>query len=137
MGKCEIRTGDYTVKDFLSDGIPTCNYGTMRNVFYQDRDNNGFLQLGSKMEMFKHYYDDLNVIRPIYGTKYDLRPLKLKFINRFCLKIADSPKKFVEFMSILNGKDKIEFICYKTYLKTHHYQHPASWSEKSCILSER
>lgn len=170
LGKCEIRTGDYTVKDFLADGVPTCNYGTMRNVFYQDRDNNGFLQLGSKnneeitmwmytmdqgkkyilpdymrvyrystenaenyntrytfMEMFKHYYDDLNAIRPIYGKKYDLRPLKLKLINRFCLKIADSPKKFMQFISILNGKDKIEFICYKIYLKTHHYQNPASW----------
>lgn len=178
--KCQIRTGDYTIRDFLVDGLAPCNYGTMRNIFYQDRENNKFLQLGSRnneeitmwmytmdqgkkhilpdfmgvyryvnadsenyntrysfLEMFQHYYDDFNVIKPIYEKKYDLRPFKLKLFNRFCLKIGDSPANFMKFMSILSLKDKIEFIVYKVYLKTHHYSDPKSWTTKSCILSER
>lgn len=180
MGKCEIRTGDFTINDFLIDGFITCDYGTMRNVFYQDRENNQFLKEGSRnneeitmwmytldkgkkyilseymnvyryvtedsenyntkytfLEMFQHYYDDLNVVRPIYGKKYNLRPFKLKLFNRFCLMAADSPKNFMKFMSVLNFRDKLEFIIYKIYLKVHHYNDPASWSEKSCVLSER
>ena len=78
--------------------------------------------------MFQHYYEDINVIKPIYGRKYDLRPLKLKLFNRFCLMAADSPGSFMKFMSILSVKDKIEFILYKIYLKTHHYKDPASWN---------
>lgn len=170
LGKCEIRTGDFTIKDFLSDGFAPCHYGTMRNIFYQDRANNGFLKDGSKnneeiamwmytldhgkkyilpdymgvyryvtenadsynalytfWEMFQHYYDDFYVIKPIYEKKYDLCPFKLKLINRFCLKTADSAKSFIKFVGILKGKDKIEFILYKIYLKTHHYKDPASW----------
>lgn len=180
LEKCEIQTGDYTIKNFLADGLAPCNYGTMRNIFYQDRANNEFLQYGSRnneeitlwmytmdhgkkyilpdymgvyryvtegsenyntrytfLEMFEHYYQDYNIVKPIYEKKYDLRPFKLKLINRFCLKAADSTVNFMKFMSILNTKDKIEFILYKIYLKTHHYQNPVSWSEKSCILSER
>lgn len=180
LGKCEIKTGDYTIKDFLEDEIVPCNYGTMRNVFYKDRENNKFLIQGSKnneeipmwmytmdqgkkyilpdymrvyryvnenaenyntrytfAEMFQHCYANFYAVKPVYEKKYDLRPFKLRLINRYCLKIADSPKRFMQFMGMLNGKDKIEFIWYKIYLKTHHYQNPASWSEKSCILSER
>lgn len=178
--KCQIRTGDYTIGDFLVDGLAPCNYGTMRNVFYQDRANNEFLKLGSRnneeitmwmytmdkgkkyilpdfmgvyryvnsdsenyntrytfLEMFQHYYDDFNVIKPIYKKKYDLRSFKLKLFNRFCLKTGDSIPNFMKFMSILSMKDKIEFILYKVYLKTHHYKEPKSWSAKSCVLSER
>lgn len=180
LGKVEIKTGDYTIKDFLEDEIVPCNYGTMRNVFYQDRENNGFLIRGSKNneeipmwmytmdkgkkyimpdymrvyrymtegadnyntrytfeQMFRHCYANFNAVRPVYESKYDLRPFKLRLINRYCLKVADSPGRFMQFMSILSGRDRIEFILYKMYLKTHHYQNPASWSKKSCVLSER
>ncbi len=172
LEKCEIRTGDYTIHDFLSDGLAPCNYGVMRNVFYNDRDNNVFLQAGSRnneeitmwmytmdqgkkyilpdymcvyryltegadnyntrytfLEMFKHYYTDFKVVSPIYGKKYNLRPFKLKLINRFCLKTADSAVNFMKFMNILSAWDKIEFILYKIYLKTHHYKDPESWNE--------
>ena len=171
LEKCETRTGDYTIKDFLIDGLAPFDYGTMRNIFYQDRANNEFLKQGSRnneeitmwmytldkgkkyilpdymnvyryvnegsenynskytfLEMFQHYYEDFNIIKPIYGGKYDLRPLKLKLFNRFCLMVADSPKNFIKFMSVLNRNDKIEFILYKIYLKTHHYKDPTSWS---------
>lgn len=173
LEKCETRTGDYTINDFLIDGLAPFDYGTMRNIFYQDRANNEFLKQGSRnneeitmwmytldkgkkyilpdymnvyryvnegsenynskytfLEMFQHYYEDFNVIKPIYGGKYDLRPLKLKLINRFCLMIADSPKNFMKFMSMLSFRDKLEFIIYKIYLKTHHYKDPASWSSE-------
>lgn len=180
LEKCETRTGEYTIKDFLLDGLAPFDYGIMRNIFYHDRANNEFLKQGSRnneeitmwmytldkgkkyilpeymnvyryvtegsenyntkytfLEMFQHYYDDLNVVKPIYGKKYDLRPFKLKLFNRFCLMAADSPKNFMKFMSILHFRDKLEFIIYKVYLKTHHYKDPVSWSEKSCVLSER
>lgn len=179
-GKVEIRTGDYTIKDYLEDGIVPCSYGTMRNIFCQDRANNEFLIRGAKNseeilmwmytmdkgkkyilpdymrvyrymtegadsynarytfeQMFRHSYLNYSVIKRVYGKKYDMRPFKLKIINRFCLKIADSPRRFLQFMSILSNKDKIEFILYKIYLKTHNYRNPVSWSKKSCILSER
>lgn len=48
MEKCEIRTGDYTINDFLANGLAPCNYGTMRNVFSKDREHNAFLKMGSR-----------------------------------------------------------------------------------------
>lgn len=180
MGKCEIRTGEYTVRDFILDGLIPCNCGTMRNVFYQDRENNAFLTEGSRnneeitmwmytmdkgkkyilpdfmsvyryvtedssnyntrytfLEMFEHYYEDFNVIKPIYEKKYFLRPFKLKLINKFCIMTGNSISDLWKFMKILNIRDRIEFIIYKIYLKANHYKEPASWSEKSILLSER
>lgn len=48
FSKSKIAGGDYTICDFLSSDFIPCLYGTMRNVFGQDRENNGFLQTGAR-----------------------------------------------------------------------------------------
>lgn len=45
---CDVKWGDYSIVDFLSGEKMLYLYGTMRNIFVSDCDNNGFLKDGAR-----------------------------------------------------------------------------------------
>ncbi len=170
--------GDYTICDFLASGSIPCVYGTMRNVFGKDRENNGFLQDGARnneeikmwlytmdqgkkyifkdymtvyrsvesagasnynsthnaTERFVDYYGDLKIAQKIYGKKYNLKPYRLNITNKYCVLASNDLKSFIAFLGKMNLWDRIGLLCYKVYLKFHHYQMPKRWKTESYLI---
>lgn len=173
-----IEWGDYTIIDFFMDGRIPCIYGTMRNVFSKDKDNNAFLKEGAKnneevkmwlytmdqgkkyifedymtvyrfvnqkgasnyfsnmtyLKLFTDYYEDILMLEPIYGEKYNLEPYKLITMNKYCNLMSYSLKAFLSFFRTLKVKDAIGLILYKLYLKMHNYKIPAKWYSEEYII---
>lgn len=173
-----IEWGDYTIFDFFMDGKIPCIYGTMRNVFSKDKENNAFLKEGAKnneevkmwlytmdqgkkyifedymtvyrfvnqkgasnyfsnmtyLKLFSDYYEDILMLEPIYGKKYNLKPYKLITMNKYCNLMSYSLKAILSFLRTLKFRDAVSLIWYKLYLKMHNYQIPDKWYSEEYIL---
>ena len=173
-----IEWGDYTIFDFFMDGKIPCIYGTMRNVFSKDKENNAFLKEGAKnneevkmwlytmdqgkkyifedymtvyrfvnqkgasnyfsnmtyLKLFSDYYEDILMLEPIYGKKYNLKPYKLITMNKYCNLMSYSLRAFLSFFKTLKFRDAVSLIWYKLYLKMHNYQVPSNWYSEEYIL---
>lgn len=86
------------------------------------------------LDLFNDYYQDLIMLEPIYGKKYNLKPYELIIMNKYCIIMSGSLKELISFFKVLRLKDAIYLIWFKLYLKAHNYQVPAKWHCEDYII---
>lgn len=85
----------------------------------------------STLQFFQDIYANLMAVQEVFGDKYNLRPLIVRFCNEFCVKLSDNFGNIIKFFKIMRFQDILWLFWYKCYLKLHHYKEPAKWSQKS------
>lgn len=111
------------------------DYMTVYRFVNQKGASNYFSNM-TYLKLFTDYYQDILMLEPVYGKKYNLKPYKLITMNKYCNLMSDSIKSFFTFMRTLKLGDAISLIAYKLYLKTHHYQVPAKWYTEEYIVKQ-
>lgn len=111
------------------------DYMTVYRFVNQKGASNYFSNM-TYLKLFTDYYQDILMLEPVYGKKYNLKPYKLITMNKYCNLMSDSKKSFFTFMRTLKLGDAISLIAYKLYLKTHHYQVPAKWYTEEYIVKQ-
>ena len=111
------------------------DYMTVNRFVNQKGASNYFSNM-TYLKLFTDYYQDILMLEPVYGKKYNLKPYKLITMNKYCNLMSDSIKSFFTFMRTLKLGDAISLIAYKLYLKTHHYQVPAKWYTEEYIVKQ-
>lgn len=111
------------------------DYMTVYRFVNQKGASNYFSNM-TYLKLFTDYYQDILMLEPVYGEKYNLKPYKLITMNKYCNLMSDSIKSFFTFMRTLKLGDAISLIAYKLYLKTHHYQVPAKWYTEEYIVKQ-
>lgn len=111
------------------------DYMTVYRFVNQKGASNYFSNM-TYLKLFTDYYQDILMLEPVYGKKYNLKPYKLITMNKYCNLMSDSIKSFFTFMWTLKLGDAISLIAYKLYLKTHHYQVPAKWYTEEYIVKQ-
>lgn len=111
------------------------DYMTVYRFVNQKGASNYFSNM-TYLKLFTDYYQDILMLEPIYGKKYNLKPYKLITMNKYCNLMSDSIKSFLTFMRTLKLRDAISLITYKLYLKTHRYQIPAKWHTEEYIVKQ-
>ena len=89
------------------------------------------------LDIFQDYYGDLKMVEKIYGNKYNFRPLKILFMNKFCIMMSGDVLQLLQFLGHLNIADIFTLLLYKIYLKFHHYQMPAKWLTEKYLIKDR
>lgn len=129
----EVKMWLYTMdqgKKYIFEG-----YMTVYRFVNQKGASNYFSNM-TYLKLFTDYYQDILMLEPVYGKKYNLKPYKLITMNKYCNLMSDSIKSFFTFMRTLKLGDAISLIAYKLYLKTHHYQVPAKWYTEEYIVKQ-
>ena len=111
------------------------DYMTVYRFVNQKGASNYFSNM-TYLKLFTDYYQDILMLEPVYGKKYNLKPYKLITMNKYCNLMSDSIKSFFTFMRTVKLGDAISLIAYKLYLKTHHYQVPAKWYTEEYIVKQ-
>lgn len=111
------------------------DYMTVYRFVNQKGASNYFSNM-TYLKLFTDYYQDILMLEPVYGKKYNLKPYKMITMNKYCNLMSDSIKSFFTFMRTLKLGDAISLIAYKLYLKTHHYQVPAKWYTEEYIVKQ-
>lgn len=111
------------------------DYMTVYRFVNQKGASNYFSNM-TYLKLFTDYYQDILMLEPVYGKKYNFKPYKLITMNKYCNLMSDNIKSFFTFMRTLKLGDAISLIAYKLYLKTHHYQVPAKWYTEEYIVKQ-
>lgn len=89
------------------------------------------------LDLFSDYYCDLKIVESFYGKKYNFMPLRLLITNKYLLIVGKNLKDAFSLLAKLSGKDLFNLLCYKIYLKCHHYQKPEKWKKESYLLKRK
>lgn len=105
---------------------------TYRYVNRDDADN--YCSNHGELDILEDYYTDIKLVEHEFGDKYNLLPLKLTWINRYCVKFSNSGKNLSSFLKKLSLKDQILLFGYKIYLKFHQHKNPEKWKDEAYLL---
>lgn len=104
--------------------------------FVNQRGASNYVSNMTYLKLFTEYYQDLLMLEPIYGKKYNLKPYKLIMMNKYCNLMSYSVKAFISFVRTLRWYDAVSLLWYKAYLKTHNYQVPDKWYRTDYIFRQ-
>lgn len=103
-----------------------------RYVNSDDADN--YCSKHEELDILEDYYMDIKLMEHEVGDKYNLLPLKLTWINRYCVQFSDSRKNLLSFLGKLTLKDQILLFGYKIYLKLHQHKNPEKWKDEAYLI---
>lgn len=100
------------------------------------KDAGNYCSRNGYLDLFGDYYGDIRILESVWGKKYNFKPLRLIFINKYLLLVGKSIKDIFRLLMKLSLDDLFSLFCYKVYLKLHHYQNPPKWSEHTYLVKE-
>ena len=89
------------------------------------------------LDIFRDYYSDLKIVEKIYGSKYNFHPLKILFMNKFCIMMSKDMRQLLMFFAHLDIVDIVTLLLYKIYLKVNHYKMPRKWLRREYLIKKR
>ncbi len=102
--------------------------------YVKNESASNYCSTNTELNIFKDYYLDIQLLESVYHDKYQLRPLKLTWINHYCIQFSNRFKDFVDFIKVLKFNDILELMWYKIYLKLHNHQNPDKWYREDYLI---
>ncbi len=88
----------------------------------------------SYLDTFRDYYADVQMMRQLFGRKYNFKPLMLKKSDQYCIRLSDSFSHIMAFLKVMKFRDAVSLFWYKCYLKFHNRQDPPKWSDPAYYI---
>lgn len=105
---------------------------TYRYVNRDDADN--YCSNHREIDILEDYYTDIKLVEHEFGDRYNFTPLKLIWLNRYCIKFSNNRKDLSSFLKKLSLQDRLLLFGYKMYLKFHQHRSPDRWKEEAYLL---
>lgn len=87
-----------------------------------------------EIDIFKDVYLNIKTCERALSYKYNLLPLKMSWLNHYCIKLCANLRTSLEYFSVVSIKDMVLLIQYKLYLKMHQYHNPLEWSTEEYLI---